>query len=100
MPAQRGDQLILAHRRAAFELQLTRPLPELLNAALLVGAPVELAVLPGRRSLRGLWLLRVPLLGLSLGGVDQVHDLADALTDSGLDRYDSGVDLAGGDTGH
>src|SRR5215213_9269643 len=42
------------HRGAAFELQLSGPLAELLEGALLIGAPVELAVLRGGLGLRGL----------------------------------------------
>src|SRR5918995_1933776 len=102
--AEGGDQLVLAHRRAALDLQLTRPLPELVNAALLVDAAVELAVLLGRLRLWGLRLLRVPLLPLTLGGFDEVLGSADALADGGLDGchrgidgFQGGVDLAGGD---
>src|SRR5215212_4071280 len=59
--AEGGDQLVLAHGRAAFDLQLTGPLPELLEGALLVGTPVEVAVLLGRLRLRD-----VPCWGLRL----------------------------------
>src|SRR5688572_23736235 len=55
MLAQGGDQLVLAHRRAAFELQLPSPLAELLNAALLVGTPVRRAILLGRLTLGRSW---------------------------------------------
>src|SRR5215208_4489185 len=104
--AEGGDQLILVHRRAALELQLSGPLAELLDAALLIGTPVELADLLGGLSLRGLRLLRIRLLLLSLDGFNEVLDSADALADGGLDRCHSGVDglygrvdLTGGDTG-
>jgi hypothetical protein len=100
--AEGGDQLVLVHRRAALDLQLTGSLSELVSAALLVGAPVELAVLPGRLSLRGVpcWglrLLPVTLLPLSSaqalidGALDGCHSSADGLHGS--------VDLTGGDTG-
>src|SRR5215213_6590384 len=46
--AEGGDQLVLVHRRAAFELQLSGPLAELLEGALLIGAPVRRALLVGR----------------------------------------------------
>src|SRR5918993_3543130 len=101
--AEGGDQLVLAHRRAAFELQFTRPLPELVNAALLVGAAVELAVLLGRLRLWGLRLLRVPLLPLSLGGFDEVLGSAGGPAGGGaggcppgIDGLPGGVDPGGG----
>src|SRR5829696_1337329 len=104
--AEGGDQFLFVHRRAALELQLSGPLAELLDAALLIGTPVELADLLGGLSLRGLRLLRIRLLLLSLDGFDEVLDSADTLADGGLDRCHSGVDglygrvdLAGGDTG-
>src|SRR5215208_6616774 len=104
--AEGGDQFLFVHRRAALELQLSGPLAELLDAALLIGTPVELADLLGGLSLRGLRLLRIRLLLLSLDGFNEVLDSADALADGGLDRCHSGVDglygrvdLTGGDTG-
>jgi hypothetical protein len=45
--AQGRDQLVLAHRRAAFDLQLPSPLAKVLDAALLVGPPIRGAVLLG-----------------------------------------------------
>src|SRR5215217_950035 len=103
--AEGGDQLVLGHRRATFDLQLAGPLPELLDGALLIGPPVELPVLLGRLSLRGLRLLRVPLLQVGLGGLDEVLDSADALADNGVDGRHGGVgglpgrvDLTGCDT--
>src|SRR5215217_9754130 len=52
LPAEGGDQLILGHGRAALDLQLPSPLAQLLDAALLIGASVGPAVLPGRLGLR------------------------------------------------
>jgi hypothetical protein len=49
--AEGGDQLVLAHRRAALDVQLPSPLTQLLDAALLIGAPVRRAVLRGRLAL-------------------------------------------------
>src|SRR5215216_4307004 len=46
--AEGGDQLVLGHRGAALDVQLPSPLPQLLDAALLVGAPVRGTVLLGR----------------------------------------------------
>src|SRR5215211_3147628 len=49
--AQGGDQLVLAHRRAALDLQVPSALAQLLDAALLIGAPVRCALLLGRLTL-------------------------------------------------
>src|SRR5215207_11231740 len=58
LPAEGGDQLILGHGRATLDLQLPGPLAELLDAALLVGAPVRRAVLRGRLALGRVGLSR------------------------------------------
>src|SRR5829696_8543445 len=62
--AQSGDQLVLAHGRAALDLQLTGPVTQLLDTALLERAPVDLAVLLSRLGLLStalglLWLALV-----------------------------------------
>jgi hypothetical protein len=44
--AESGDQLVLAHSRAALDLQLTGAVAELLDTALLEAAPVRLGLLP------------------------------------------------------
>src|SRR5215217_773493 len=58
LPAEGGDQLILGHGRAALDLQLPSPLAELLDAALLIGAPVRGTVLLGRLALGRVGLSR------------------------------------------
>jgi hypothetical protein len=65
--AQGGDELVLAHRGATLDLQLTGPVAQLVDTALLEAAPVRLgvllAVLPARLGLGGLDLAGGRLLG-------------------------------------
>src|SRR5215204_6384478 len=58
LPAEGGDQLILGHGGTALDLQLPGPLAQLLDAAVLVGAPVRRAVLRGRLALGRVGLSR------------------------------------------
>ena len=104
--AKGGDQLVLAHGRTAFDVQLTRPVPQLIDAARFEAAPIRLgallAVLLARLGPLGLGLAGGRLLGpltaalrsLVLGFAQEAFDIMQAFAGAGFDCLDGGVDLS------